>query len=178
MKLVTINTIKDFLIEKYGDAVFFRSEENKAFFEVGVMEVKTIIEIDSDREAHIILEDIGANIYKADAMELTSRIIQAETEEERSYKKERLQNLSISKESVLMAYPAIIEELEKNKWNLLNTRMLTFHPDDWYLIVALCQNIDTGEYSVNLFNAERGFFSEGYYTREYFSALKKWEEKQ
>lgn len=173
MKTVQIETIKAFLIDTYKDAVFLKCDENKSEWFVTNEDIRITIEITEDKEIYLVSPSERTPLHQ-----LAYNVMQAEQAEKEYEKETRLNALKVDKEAVQKTYPAMVEELERNNWNLLNARMLTFNPLDWYLIVTLCQNNETGEYCVHVFNADRGFFAEGYYTREYFVALKKYEDKR
>ena len=69
-------------------------------------------------------------------------------------------------------------EAERLGWELKDIRMLTDHPADKYLMVAISWIPEKAEHCVHLFNAELNGFFEGYYTKDKASAEKKFIEKR
>lgn len=63
------------------------------------------------------------------------------------------------------AYEVYTEAVQEKGWKGLDFKMVSNHPDDWYLAIALIEN-HKGEYVTYLFNAERAGFNCGYYYRD------------
>jgi hypothetical protein len=61
-------------------------------------------------------------------------------------------------------------------WELHKLRMLTNHPDDHYLMVAMSET-QKGEWAVHLYNSDFDGFTEGFYTDDKLKAIDKYYEK-
>jgi hypothetical protein len=59
----------------------------------------------------------------------------------------------------------LVDACDRKGWEWQMSRMLTEHPDDWYLVIVLVKN-EKGEYVTYLYNStigEYGSFNHGHY---------------